>query len=71
MWLVSDIGGPYKGDLFLVAHTKGIWYWCPVNCHLLTGDPHEGNRWTRHFSPEAVAAEAAAAAAAWHSASLF
>jgi hypothetical protein len=37
-WLptrVSDTGGPSKGYLFLVAHTKGIWYWWPVNCHLL------------------------------------
>jgi hypothetical protein len=55
-WLptrVSDTGGPSKGYLFLVAHTKGIWYWWPVNCHLLTGGPHEGNRWPRHFSPGA------------------
>ena len=58
-WLptrVSDTGGPSKGYLFLVAHTKGIWYWWPVNCHLLTGGPHEGNRWPRHFSPVYVGA---------------
>ena len=39
-----------------MAHTKGIWYWWPVNCHLLTGGPHEGNRWPRHFSPGTRAA---------------
>ena len=38
---VSVPGGPYQGYLVLVARKLPF----------ITGGPHEGNRWPRHFSP--------------------